>query len=563
MRIALLTIGLLLTCTAPAALAGDPADAIYVGGDIVTMNAALPEAEALAIKGGRILAVGKRDAIVTAHRGEATRLIDLHGRALLPGFIDAHSHFANAIRIVDWANVSAPPVGSVEDIRGLVARLQAHAKAHHPAKGTWIVAYGYDPTALKEKRDVTRDDLDASFPDNPVMILHVSSHGAVLNSAALRAAGIDATTPTPPGGLIARKPGSQEPAGLLMETAFFPVLGKLPEPPETARMIALAKAQKEYARNGYTTIQDGATRFSDYAMLRRAGARGQLYLDLVALPVMVELDKFAAVDLTDSSYHDHVRVAGAKLITDGSPQGKTAYWTKPLLTGGPAGEKNWRGEPTMPYDALAALVKKLVDQKIRIFAHANGDAAIDMVIKALSAAGVSAEQDRRDVVIHSQFMRPDQLVAYKKLGISPSFFPAHTFYWGDVHIANTGMQRAAFISPLAAAAAQGIRFSLHTDYPITPLDPMMLLWSATTRQSRSGVVVGAAQVVDTATALRALTLDAAWQYKEEADKGSLEVGKRADLVILDANPLRASAAALRQIRIVVTLKDGRVVYRAP
>jgi len=552
----------LATLTAGNAAAGEPADTIYVGGDVITMNATAPSAEALAVKDGRILAVGDRGALEAQHRGETTRVVDLGGAALAPGLIDAHSHFANALSVVDWVNVSAPPVGPVRDIPGIIARLQAYAAKNRPRKGEWIIAYGYDPNTLTEKRDVTRDDLDSQFPDNPVMLLHVSNHGCVLNSAGFRAAGIDASTPTPAGGVIARKPGSQEPAGLLMETAAFPVFAKLPRPSESSQLAAFAAAQKEYARNGYTTIQDGATQFRDYRTMRKAAALGVLYLDLVALPLVTELDAFAAALASDGTYRGRLRIAGVKCLTDGSPQGKTAYWTAPLLTGGPNGEKNWRGEPTLPYADFAPIVKQLVDNKIRVYSHANGDAAIDMVIEALAAAGVSAEQDRRDVVIHSQFMRPDQLDAYKKLGLTPSFFTNHTFYWGDVHVANTGEARAFFISPMAAARERGIRFSNHTDYTITPLDPMMTMWTAVTRKSRSGKVIGPDQRVDAATALRALTIDAAWQYKEDQTKGSLEPGKLADLVIFDRNPLKAGDDDLRQIRVVETIKEGQTVFRA-
>jgi len=561
LRVALAATGFSLAIQANTAVAGEIADALYVGGDVITMNDAQPTAAAVAVKGGLILAVGDRAALEEEHRGDTTRVVDLAGETLAPGLIDAHSHFNNALQVVGWVNVSAPPVGPVRDIPGLIARLQAHAAKHHPPAGTWIIAYGYDPSTLAENRDITRDDLDPHFADNPVLLIHVSNHGCVLNSAGFRTAGIDASTPTPPGGVIARKAGSQEPAGLLMETAAFPVFAKLPQPAESTQLAAFAAAQKEYARNGYTTIQDGATQFRDYRAMRKAADLGLLYLDLVALPLWTDLQQFSALDLTDTAYHGRLRFGGVKCIADGSPQGKTAYWTKPLLTGGPNGEKDWRGEPTLPYAELAATIQQLVDKKIRVYAHANGDAAIDMVIEALSAAGVRADQDRRDVVVHSQFVRPDQLDAYKRLGVTPSFFTNHTFYWGDVHVANTGAARAFFISPLAAAVERGIRFSNHTDYTITPLDPMMTIWSAVTRQSRSGAIIGPDQRVDATTALRAITLDAAWQYHEEKTKGSIEVGKLADLVIFDRNPLKIPPDGLRQIRVVETIKEGQTVFR--
>jgi predicted amidohydrolase YtcJ len=208
-------------------------------------------------------------------------------------------------------------------------------------------------------------------------------------------------------------------------------------------------------------------------------------------------------------------------------------------------------------------VKKLVARNIRVNCHANGDAAIDMFIKSLREAGVKATQDRRDEVIHSQFVRPDQLESYAELGITPSFFVAHTFFWGDVHVQNTGEQRAFFISPLRAAQQNKLHFSIHTDFTVTPLDPMMTIWSAVTRESRSGRVIGPAQRVDALTALKALTLDAAWQYREERRKGSIEPGKLADLVVLSANPLKVKPAAIRSIQVVETIKEGKTVFKQP
>lgn len=545
------------------ATAAEPADTIYSGGDIVTVatvGGAAPEA--IAIKGATILALGSRAQLLRDHRGEATRLVDLQGRALLPGFIDAHSHFNIALQVVGWANVSPPPAGAVTDIAGLVAELQKHAKKIGLQKGQWLVAYGYDPTALREQRDLARTDLDAAFPDNPVVVTHVSGHGVVLNSAAFAAAGIDENTPTPAGGVVVREPGSNRPAGTLMENALALIYPKMPQQSEADKLAAFRPAQLEYARNGYTTMQEGATGFRDFTLLRKAAAQNALFLDLVSLPIFSDLAAYKDVDLADTAYRQRLKIGGAKILADGSPQGRTAYWTQPLLTGGPNGERDWRGAPLLPYDQFEPLVKSLVARNIRISCHANGDAAIDMFINALAAAGVTAAQDRRDEIIHAQFTRADQLDRFVALGMTPSYFIGHTFFWGDVHVKNTGEQRAFFISPLAATAAKGLHFSLHTDYNVTPLDPMLVLWSAVTRQSRSGKIIGPDQRVDAATALKAITLDAAWQYREEKTKGSLEPGKLADLVIVSANPLKVAPDAIRAIRVLETIKEGRTVFKA-
>jgi predicted amidohydrolase YtcJ len=255
-------------------------------------------------------------------------------------------------------------------------------------------------------------------------------------------------------------------------------------------------------------------------------------------------------------------LAGVKNFIDGSPQGRTAYFTKPYGTGGPAGQKDWRGEPTMPPGMFNKFIKLTLDAGVQVSVHANGDAAIDMVLAALEECGVTREQDLRPIVIHSQFVRPEQLDAYVEYGVVPSFFTNHAFFWGDAHIENLGETRASFLSPLAAAKKKGLRFTNHTDYTVTPLDPMMTIWSAVTRKTRSGVVLGRDQRVSPTDALKALTVNAAYQYREEKMKGTLEVGKLADLVILSANPTTVEPDAIRNITALETFKDGKSIYTA-
>ena len=232
------------------------------------------------------------------------------------------------------------------------------------------------------------------------------------------------------------------------------------------------------------------------------------------------------------------------------------------MTGGPNGEKDWTGAPLFPKDLVDKIYKGLTEKNIQVWSHCNGDAAIDMVIAAATGAGVKAGDDRRHVVVHSQCMRPDQLDPYVELGISPSFFTEHTFFWGDVHLANLGEERAFFISPMKSALAKGLRFSNHNDFMVTPVDPMLMIWSAVTRKSKTGVVIGPDERVDVMTALKALTVIPAWQYREEASKGSIEVGKLADLVILDQNPLTAAIDDIPGIKVVETLKEGATIYAA-
>ena len=567
------------TATTPATV---KADTIYRGGTIVTMVDDRREAQALAVAGGRILAVGTEQDVLTT-QGPDTDVVDLAGRTLLPSFIDSHGHFISAAQVLMWANVQGVPAGPITKVADIVPVLQKHVatlalKTGGLKPGDWIVGYGYDRSNLAEQRELTVDDLDPAFPDNPVMLIHSSMHGAVLNSAALARIGYDADTPTPAGGLIVRKPGTTVPAGLIMETAFLPIIDNMPQPGEREMLDRLDKAQQIYARVGVTTCQEGATHAKDLRFLRKAAEEELLYLDVVSLPFMLDIPELAKdfepgfsgapMQLPDRArdafgqYNNHLKLQGIKFVFDGSPQGKTAYWTQPLLTPGPGGEPNWRGQPVMPAEEINKALAEVYGKGIQVFCHANGDAAIDMAIDGMRKAGARAADDQRTVVIHSQCMRPDQLDHYAELGFTPSFFTAHTFYWGDEHLANLGPQRAAFMSPMASAFAKGLHCSNHTDYVVTPMEPMRVMWSSIKRTSRSGKVLGPDERIDIWQALRSQTIEAAWQLFEEDRKGTLEQGKLADLVILDTNPLVAETDSLLDIRVLETVKEGKTVYRS-
>jgi len=562
-RILILTLTVAIALSSGISLAGPAAyaDKIFKGGDILTMNDAQPTAQAVAVKDGKIIAVG-RSKDVLKYKGPTTEIVDLAGHTLMPGLIDAHSHFFNAVQMMKWANVSVPPVGPVKDIPSLVATLKNHVAKIKLAKGEWIIAYGYDGDQLREHRDITTSDLDGAFPGNPVILIHVSNHGAVLNSMGLKLNKITAQTPTPAGGVIVRKPGSQEPAGLVMETAFLPVFANMPQPTPTEMLDNIKAAQQLYAANGYTTITEGATCLKDLNLLQQAAAKNNLFLDVISLPLFTELDEILKHPerYAFGRYSNHLKLGGMKILNDGSPQGKTAYFSRPYLVPGPAGQRNWRGEPTMPQADFDQIVKMALDHKVQIFTHSNGDAAIDMTLNALKRFNVTKEQDLRPVIVHSQFVRPDQINDYVKLGVFPSLFTAHAFYWGDAHIVNLGQERAQFLSPMRAVYERGMTPTNHTDFSVIPLDPTMPIWSAMKRETRTGKILDANQRATAEQALKAMTINGAIQYREENLKGSLEVGKLADMVIFDKNPLKVPVDEIRKSRVVQTMKEGKTVF---
>jgi predicted amidohydrolase YtcJ len=561
-RLTLMILAAALLLAPVSWLQAEPAERIFRGGPIVTVNPAQPVAEAVAVAGGRIIAVGS-EAEVMKLAGPATLVTDLAGRTLVPGFVDGHSHFFSLVSVQTSALCASPPAGpctSVADVIKQLRQLQSRRKI--PA-GSLIEGFGYDPDLLAEKRAPTKQELDAAFPDNPVMIVHVSGHGAMLNSRALAKFGITAATPTPPGGVIGREPGSQEPSGLLFETAFLPIFAQVSGPGPDETLELLRTGQELYAREGITTAQEGATMKQQLDLLRVAAARGLLEIDVVALPFITEIDEIFAgkPPVADKDYTGRLRIGGVKIVSDGSPQGKTSWFTTPYLTGGPTGEQDWRGEPSFPQPELTAMVKKVYDGGAPLFVHVNGDAAIDAFLEAHRAASSDdPARPRGTVGVHSQFIRRDQLEKYKAWNITPSFFTLHCFYFGDTHVANRGLAEAEFISPLKSARALGLRPTNHTDFNVSPLDQLFTIHTAVNRVTRSGRVLGEGERATPLEALEAITIDGARQYGEEPHKGSIEPGKLADLVILSGNPLTVDPAVIKEIRVDETIKEGKTIW---
>ena len=390
-------------------------------------------------------------------------------------------------------------------------------------------------------------------------------HGAVLNSAAFEKFGYKDGMKTPEGGIIARKPGTQNLDGLVMETAYLPVVSNMPNP-TPGQILENGKAgQMIYAKAGITTAQEGATHESQLEVLQPLADKNILFIDIVSYPFILDLDKLLAKNpvSTFGTYHNRLKLGGCKITLDGSPQGKTALFTTPYLTGGPTGQKNWRGEPTFPQEFANASVKKCYDNGLQMLMHANGDGAIDMAIKAHEfAAADSPGRSRRSVIIHSQFARKDQLQKYVQYKFIPSFFTEHSFLFADAHLKNRGKEQAYFMSPMRTAIDLGLRPTNHTDYGVAPIDQMMTIWTAVNRVSRTGEVIGPDQRITPLEALKAITINAAYQYGEEIQRLTRTPQTRSNLVILDQNPLKVDPMTIKDIKVLETIKEGKTIYKA-
>ena len=554
--------GLISVLTLDRALAAE-ADTLYTGGTILTMDDRMPSAEAVAVKDGRILAVGELSE-VREHAGDGTRVVDLEGRALLPGFVDSHGHVVMGGLQALSANLLAPPDGEVKDIASLQSALRAWADENAAAveKTGLVVGFGYDQAQLTELRAPTRDELDEVSTDVPIVIVHQSGHFGVLNSRALEQAGIDSQTENPPGGIIRRRAGG-EPDGVLEENAFFGALAHLLGRLGQAQFEEFARAgAKLWTRFGYTTAQEGRAMPDTVATARKVAAEGGFDIDIVVYPdVLVDRD-FIAKNVS-ATYRDRLRVGGAKLTIDGSPQGFTALRDRPYYA--PVGHypPGYAGYAAASMEQVTGAVDWAFANDIQIITHANGEGATDMLIAAIEAAAEKHGPGRRPVLIHGQLMREDQVDALQRLNIFPSLFPMHTFYWGDWHRQHTvGPVNADHISPTGWVRTRGMMFGTHHDAPVAFPDSMRVLDATVTRRSRSGDILGPAHRVDVMTALKAMTLWPAWQHFEEDQKGSVEVGKLADFVVLSGDPTAIEPERLDTLRVSMTVKEDRVVWDA-
>lgn len=546
-----------------APLFAETADLIYHNGTILTINDAQPVVEAVAVKDGLILAAGDKDRVLST-RGAETRLMDLQGKTMLPGFIDSHGHTYMIGLQATTANLLPPPDGHGKDIASLQALLTDWAGKNRQTveKVGWIAGFGYDNSQLVEQRHPTREDLDKVSMDIPVLIIHQSGHIGVGNSKALELAGIDARTENPKGGVFQRIPGSNEPNGVCEEYAFFMLIGQLAanfdDPINDILVIEGVKLQASF---GYTTAQEGRAMGAGLEAMKRVANAGKLPIDLVAYPDVLEVPN----PDPGLEYKNHYRVGGVKLTIDGSPQGKTAWLTKPYFVVPEGLPEDYVGYPAIDEATTFAAVDKAFANGWQILCHANGDAASDRFLAAIGQAREKyPDVQNRPVLIHGQVLRKDQVATMDALGVFPSLFPMHTYYWGDYHRDSVlGPERAPNISPTGWVVERGMKFGSHHDAPVALPDSMRILSATVTRKTRTGQVLGPEHRVPVATALKALTLWPAWQHFEEDRKGSIEVGKVADFVILSANPLEVDEALLADIKVLETIKDGESVYQRP
>ena len=546
------------------------ADSIFIGGIIITMDDKQPVVEGIAVADGKIIAVGDaRD--VLQHKRKTTKIFDLNNQTLLPGFFDAHSHFSGVGMQSIVANLLPAPDGKVNSIPELQQVMRKYI-ANSSIVSNYKVAIGfnYDDSQLMEQRHPNRHELDAISTEIPIIVMHQSGHLGVYNTKAMDMLGINSGSNDPDGGVIEREADGITPSGVMQESAHFEMIHQLVPRFSPEDYVAMLKAgEVTYTSNGFTTVQEGKADISFLQALPPLASKGLFNVDIVAYADVASLEHFPAGEgpSISKNYQNGFRIGGIKITFDGSPQGKTAWFTEPYKVP-PSGQDNdYSGYPSLTDEQALNWYKKAYKNDWQILTHTNGDAAIDQLIRTIQSANDHASHiglqnnDRRTVMIHGQFLRKDQISDIQNLGVFPALFPMHTFYWGDWHRNSVaGEERAENISPTGWLSKRSIPFSIHSDAPVTYPNSMRILDSAVNRTTRSNFTLGEQQRVDVYTALKAMTIWPAYQHFEEKMKGSLEVGKLADLVILDKNPLQSPHDGILDIRVMKTIKAGVTIF---
>ncbi|KYP13142.1 amidohydrolase [Flavihumibacter sp. CACIAM 22H1] len=555
-----LLVSILLLAACRHKTVSNAADTIYFGGDIVTMEGDQPTyVEAIAVKDGKIVFTGTKNG-AGDFQGDSTEMLDLQGKSLYPGFIDAHAHFGAFSLQAIGANLLPPPDGTVVDIASLVQTLKAWASPENIALTGWIFGTGYDESVLKEGRHPTRQELDQVSAEHPIIIVHISGHFCVMNSKGLELMKITAATRNPAGGVIRRMPGSDEPNGVLEELAAIPLFSKalIPSSAEAAGKFAAA-GQEMALSYGYTTAQDG--RAMDLSMAKLAES-GFLKLDVVSY-IDYSVPELMLTKWYGKSYTNHFRIGGVKLTLDGSPQGRTAWRTIPYILPPPGEKSSYKGYAAIASDKeVEAIYSQAFKNNWQIITHANGDAAIDQMIRCMKGAITTyGNKDRRNTLIHGQYIREDQLDSLKNMSVIASLFPLHTFYWGDWHKQIIGDSLGNRISPTRSALNKGLRLTIHTDAPVALPNLMRMVWTAVSRTSRTGKIIGEGEKLTPYEALKCITDWSAYQHFEEQTKGTITKGKLADLVILDKNPLKVKVDDIKEIKVLETIKAGKRIYK--
>lgn len=526
---------------------------LYQNGTILTMESENDIVEAVLVENGKIIKTGKMDDFT---KEIDTEIIDLKGKTMMPAFIDSHSHISMVAQMSSAADLS-----ECTTFEQIIEVLKEHKKNRHIEADGFILGFGYDHNFLPGEKHPTKEYLNQVSTEIPIYISHTSGHMGCANDIAMELANVNADTPDPAGGVIGRIEGSKVPNGYFEEKGMTLLQSIIAPRVHFDVMAAMEMAQNLYFSYGITTAQDGASSRETVQMLKSVDAMGKLKIDVISYPLINESAAEIFKENKDcaNQYLNHFKLGGYKAVLDGSPQGKSAWLTKPYENSGDYCAYSWFDNET-----VEAFMEEPLRDNQQILVHCNGDAAADQFIrcykKAFQKSTNPNKKELRPVMIHCQTVRKDQLDEMVKLNMIPSIFVSHVYYWGDVHYKNLGAERAEHISPCASAFKRGLVVNIHQDTPVIKPDMLHSVWCAVNRITGSGKVLGSDERCSVYEALKAVTINAAYEYFEEDIKGTISVNKKANFVILDKNPLNISKSEIKDIKIVQTIKEGEIVY---
>lgn len=532
---------------------------MWFNGDIVTMANENEIFDCVITENNKIINVGKYDELKNILVDEK---YDLNGKTILPAFIDPHSHFSYVV--IGKMQVDLNECKNFKEIRD---RINNFIDEHKLKKGTFINTMGYDQNILEEGTHPRKWDIDCDerLKEYPIILTHVSGHMGVFNEKCMQLFEVNSKN-CDEFGEVEKKNGV--PTGFMIETPFINRLVKAPKPTTKECLDILEEGSKIYLKNGIATVQEGLSPDSLIEFYKSIeedidGKFKNIGLEYVLFPDISSIDEYE-VKFSNAikKYSNTVKIGGVKIISDGSPQGRSAWMREPYLKVEETDDINYCGISSFDNEKLYNMLNKIYNKKLQPIIHVNGDAACQQYIDVAQRMKDEGKDlsKLRPVMIHAQFLGLDQLKKVKELGFITSFFVAHVYYWGDVHIKNTGINKASKISPAMSAIKENIMYTFHQDTPVIQPNMIETIWSATNRLTKTGKVLGEDEKISVYDALKGITINAAYQYFEEDIKGSIEIGKQADFVILDKNPLKINIEDINKIQIIATIKNSKIVY---
>jgi hypothetical protein len=541
----------------------EQATTVFTGGKVLTVDADFSEAEAIAVCGNRILAVGS-DAEVRQAAGDGAKIVDLRDRIVLPGFVDPHTHvIAGSIvdSIMDYVGMAR--FQTTDEVLAHIAKRAAETPA-----GEWLVFRNFDPAVQEGIDKLTFAELDPISTDHPIFVLNASGHLAYANSKAFEVSGIASDVINPPGGEFVRDADGNLTGFIKNNVAFLKIASNYPAMVEADPVEGLIKLLDKWGALGLTTVSElslGALSQSpaDAQVMAAAAQTGRLKARIRAYPFYtVGAEAWDEAGIHQGDGNAIARIAGYKLVADGSNQGFTGLQRDPYL-----GTEDDRGLAYMSPEELTGVALERAKKGWHLAIHGNGDAAIDNILgtcEALVEAGIDMSKVRPRIE-HCSILHDDQIARMKELGLSASFLIGHVHYWGVAMRDEVfGEEKAQLLDRCRSAEEAGVGFTLHSDFMVTDPEPLHMIEMAVTRKTwkEPDYVLAPQEKISVESAIRALTSEAAWQLFSEREIGSLEPGKFADLVILDKDPRGVNPDAIKEIKVLETWMDGKQVYQA-